>query len=340
MQGVALWASILLAVVFATAAASKFADQAGTHQALADFGMPSRSLKALSVLLPLAELAIAVALLFRPTARWAAIGALALLVVFMVAIARAMARGEAPDCHCFGQISSSPVAPEQAPTPGPRAGQRSIGSVPAWAPGRRAGPAILAAEHRWRDHHARRPDRSRQAGGPRLRQPRVRSMRGHVRGSRPLAEYAGRPDNDRTSGHGEEGAAPRGHKRPPSEQCAGPEGLRGLPRVPRGGHPIGCDRGGGRQCGQPDALDAGPRRDIGQARGTGPRGRLAATICGERSTVRGAAVVQRGGSHCLKPTEWKARATPSRTSRRGLVRRLARRGSMWRRWRSWTPAAR
>jgi peroxiredoxin/uncharacterized membrane protein YphA (DoxX/SURF4 family) len=111
MDGVALWASILLAVVFATAAASKFADQVGTRQALADFGMPSRSLKAFGVLLPLAEIAIAIALLFEPTARWAAIGALALLVVFMVAIARAMARGEAPDCHCFGQISSSPVGP-------------------------------------------------------------------------------------------------------------------------------------------------------------------------------------------------------------------------------------
>jgi peroxiredoxin/uncharacterized membrane protein YphA (DoxX/SURF4 family) len=111
MDGVALWASVLLAVVFATAAASKFADQAGTRQALADFGMPSGSLKAFGLLLPLAELAIAVALLFEPTARWGAVAALALLVVFVIAIARAMARGEAPDCHCFGQISSSPVGP-------------------------------------------------------------------------------------------------------------------------------------------------------------------------------------------------------------------------------------
>jgi uncharacterized membrane protein YphA (DoxX/SURF4 family)/peroxiredoxin len=109
MEGVALWASILLAVVFAVAAVSKFADQAGTRQALADFGMPSRSVRTLGVLLPLAELAVAIALLFRPTARWGSVAALLLLGLFAAAIARAMARGDAPDCHCFGQISSSPV---------------------------------------------------------------------------------------------------------------------------------------------------------------------------------------------------------------------------------------
>src|SRR5919108_282627 len=79
MQGVALLASILLAMVFAPASVAKSADPAGTRQALADFGLPSRSLKALGLLLPLAELSIAAALLFRPSARWAAVGALSLL---------------------------------------------------------------------------------------------------------------------------------------------------------------------------------------------------------------------------------------------------------------------
>jgi uncharacterized membrane protein YphA (DoxX/SURF4 family)/peroxiredoxin len=109
MDGIALWASMLLAVVFVVAAVSKFADQAGTRRALADFGMPSGSVQAFAVLLPLAELAVAIALLFRPTARWGAVAALVLLAAFAAAIARAMAHGTAPDCHCFGQISSSPV---------------------------------------------------------------------------------------------------------------------------------------------------------------------------------------------------------------------------------------
>jgi uncharacterized membrane protein YphA (DoxX/SURF4 family)/peroxiredoxin len=111
MESIALAARVLLALVFVTAAAGKFADQPGTRQALADFGMPTRSLRSLGFLLPLAELAIAVALLVQPTARWGALGAVVLLLSFVAAIARAMARGEAPDCHCFGQISSSPAGP-------------------------------------------------------------------------------------------------------------------------------------------------------------------------------------------------------------------------------------
>jgi peroxiredoxin/uncharacterized membrane protein YphA (DoxX/SURF4 family) len=111
MASIALAARILLALVFGTAAAGKFADQQGTRRALADFGAPGGSLKALGLLLPLAELATALALLFQPSARWGALSAAVLLAVFIAGIARAMIRGEAPDCHCFGQISSSPAGP-------------------------------------------------------------------------------------------------------------------------------------------------------------------------------------------------------------------------------------
>jgi cytochrome oxidase Cu insertion factor (SCO1/SenC/PrrC family) len=111
MGSVALGARILLALVFGTAAAGKFADQPGTRRALADFGAPRGSLKALGLLLPLAELATAVALLFQPSAQWGALAAAILVALFVAGIARAMARGEAPDCHCFGQISSSPAGP-------------------------------------------------------------------------------------------------------------------------------------------------------------------------------------------------------------------------------------
>src|SRR5436190_15919143 len=106
MASIALGARVLLALVFATAAAGKFADQSGTRRALADFRVSNRLLKPFGILLPLAELATAVALLFQPTARWGALSAVILLSLFIAGIARAMARGEAPDCHCFGQISS------------------------------------------------------------------------------------------------------------------------------------------------------------------------------------------------------------------------------------------
>ena len=59
--------------------------------------------------MPLAEFATAVALVAAPSARWGAVAAVCLLVLFIVGIARAMARGEAPDCHCFGQLSSAPA---------------------------------------------------------------------------------------------------------------------------------------------------------------------------------------------------------------------------------------
>ena len=40
---------------------------------------------------------------------WGALVVLALLVLFMAGIGVALARGEQPDCHCFGQLHSSPA---------------------------------------------------------------------------------------------------------------------------------------------------------------------------------------------------------------------------------------
>lgn len=59
--------------------------------------------------LPIAELAVAIALLIRPSARWGAAAALLLLGLFVGGVARAMSQGRAPDCHCFGQLHSEPA---------------------------------------------------------------------------------------------------------------------------------------------------------------------------------------------------------------------------------------
>ena len=64
---------------------------------------------AAGLLLPLVELATAVALVVHPTAWFGGVAALVLLLAFIGGIARAMARGEAPDCHCFGQLHSAPA---------------------------------------------------------------------------------------------------------------------------------------------------------------------------------------------------------------------------------------
>ena len=54
-------------------------------------------------------MAVAVALLVRAAAWYGALGALLLLLLFIVGIAVNMARGRAPDCHCFGQLHAEPV---------------------------------------------------------------------------------------------------------------------------------------------------------------------------------------------------------------------------------------
>lgn len=98
-----------LVAVFALAGTAKLADLAGARAALRGFGAPARIAGPLAVALPLAELALAAALVPAASARWAAPAALALLLLFAAAIARAIRAGAAPDCHCFGQLHSAPA---------------------------------------------------------------------------------------------------------------------------------------------------------------------------------------------------------------------------------------
>jgi len=102
-------ARVLLATVFLVAGLAKLADLAGSRQALRDFGVPAKLATPFSVLLPLAELAIALALVPTGSAWWAALGALALLPLFVVGIGFNLAHGRTPDCHCFGQQHSAPA---------------------------------------------------------------------------------------------------------------------------------------------------------------------------------------------------------------------------------------
>src|SRR5258708_29162206 len=109
MDIVLLLARLLLTMVFVVAGLAKLGDRAGSRQALVDFGVPARLAHLLAVLLPLAELAVAVALIPTASAWWGALGALALLVLFITAIGYNLARGRTPDCHCFGQLHSAPA---------------------------------------------------------------------------------------------------------------------------------------------------------------------------------------------------------------------------------------
>jgi methylamine dehydrogenase accessory protein MauD len=107
MDATLLGARLVLALVFAVAGVAKLTDWAGSRRAIVDFGVPAALAGPLGILLPLAELAIAAALLPTTTAWWGAIGALVLLLIFAAAIGANLARGRKPDCHCFGQLHSA-----------------------------------------------------------------------------------------------------------------------------------------------------------------------------------------------------------------------------------------
>src|SRR5256714_1071651 len=100
---------LLLAAVFLVAGLAKLADLAGSQQALRDFGVPAQLANPFGVLLPLAELAVAVALVPPVSAWWGGLGALILLLLFVVGIGYNLAHGRQPDCHCFGQLHSTPA---------------------------------------------------------------------------------------------------------------------------------------------------------------------------------------------------------------------------------------
>lgn len=100
---------LLLAVIFLTSALAKLKDRAGSKQALLDFGLPPLISSPFSIVLPLAEITVAIALLLVGSAWWGAIGAIVLLLLFIGGIAVNLARGRTPDCHCFGQIHSEPI---------------------------------------------------------------------------------------------------------------------------------------------------------------------------------------------------------------------------------------
>src|SRR5213082_2238567 len=104
-----LIARLVLAVVFIIAGLAKLVDLTGSRQAMRDFGVPAVLAAPFGVLLPLAELAVAIALIPPASAWWGALGALVLLLLFIAGISYNLARGRQPDCHCFGQLHSAPA---------------------------------------------------------------------------------------------------------------------------------------------------------------------------------------------------------------------------------------
>jgi uncharacterized membrane protein YphA (DoxX/SURF4 family) len=100
----------LLALVFVVAALTKLADRPGTRRAIVGFGAPDSVADPLALALPAIELAAAMLLVHGPLAWWGSLLGLLLLLGFSGAIALNLFRGNAPDCHCFGQLYSEPIS--------------------------------------------------------------------------------------------------------------------------------------------------------------------------------------------------------------------------------------
>ena len=109
MDVLILVARMALALVFAIAGFTKLVDRPGTEKAVADFGVSPRFAKPVASLLPFAEFAAALLLMFRGTVWWGVLAALALLLIFTIAIAYNLWKGRRPDCNCFGQLQSAPI---------------------------------------------------------------------------------------------------------------------------------------------------------------------------------------------------------------------------------------
>src|SRR5436190_2108854 len=95
--------------IFALAGVGKLLDRAGSEKAVKEFGVPEDLAQPVAYALPIVEITIGLFLLFASTSWLAATAGLLLLLVFIGGMIYQMAQGNAPDCHCFGQIYSEPV---------------------------------------------------------------------------------------------------------------------------------------------------------------------------------------------------------------------------------------
>jgi len=109
VQFALLAARLLLAFVFLLAAAAKFLDPLGFRKTLREFGVPLILAKFAIVLLPLVELLVGAALVPAGLAWYGASAALALLILFLLALGISILRGRKPACRCFGQLHAKPV---------------------------------------------------------------------------------------------------------------------------------------------------------------------------------------------------------------------------------------
>ena len=109
MEVVLLIIRLVLFGVFALAGIGKLLDLEGSEKAVRAFGMGDPFARTFAVAIPLAEMIFAFCFLFVGMSWVGSIGGLILLTSFIGGMIWQIRQGNAPDCHCFGQMHSEPV---------------------------------------------------------------------------------------------------------------------------------------------------------------------------------------------------------------------------------------
>lgn len=110
MGSLVVAARLVVAAVLAVAAVQKVAGRVSLRAQLRGFGIPDGLTGSLVVLLPLAELLVAILLVALVDATWPAWLAFALLGAFTALVGVNLARGLRVPCPCFGAARAVPIS--------------------------------------------------------------------------------------------------------------------------------------------------------------------------------------------------------------------------------------
>ena len=110
MDLILLLLRLFLAGILGLAGAGKLMDLKGGEAVMSEFGVPPDAAKPAAISLSVFEIVLAAALLSTLTSWAASVAAFLLMLVFIGGMLWQIAKGRAPQCHCFGQLHSEPVS--------------------------------------------------------------------------------------------------------------------------------------------------------------------------------------------------------------------------------------
>jgi methylamine utilization protein MauE len=101
--------TLALAALWVLAGVSKLRRQTDFRLTLLDFEVSPLLVQPIGIIIPLFEIVLGATIVIPQFIRLSAWAMLGTLTVFSVAVLQALIRGRTPQCHCFGQLSASPI---------------------------------------------------------------------------------------------------------------------------------------------------------------------------------------------------------------------------------------